>query len=166
MSFSHVWRAMTLQDIPAVYALQAEIHALLPEREEVFAEKLALYPQGCWVFEGPEGVAGYAFAHPFPDGQIAPLDDFLQAIPQGSDCLYLHDAAVAPSARGEQAADRLIALLRERARAEGFGALTLVSVYGTTQLWSRFGFVAAPAPGFETKLQAYGEGAMFMRAGQ
>lgn len=172
MSFSHKcsdewfheWRAMTPQDIPAVYALQAQIHALLPEREKIFAEKLALFPKGCFVFEGPEGLAGYAFAHPFPAGQIAPLDDFLGEIPKNADCLYLHDAAVAPAARGERAADRLIARLRDLARTEHLKALTLVSVYGTGRLWRRFGFAEAAAPGFAQKLSAYGDGAIFMRA--
>jgi len=46
------WRAMSACDLDAVVALAARIHVDHPERGEVLAEKLTLFPDGCFTLEG------------------------------------------------------------------------------------------------------------------
>jgi GNAT superfamily N-acetyltransferase len=158
------WRAMTAGDLAAVGALAATVHPDLPERPEVFAEKLRLFPRGCFVLQGEGGVLGYAFAHPWRLRAIPKLDAFLGGIPAGADCLYLHDAAVAPAARGQNAAARLVAALRAVAVAEGLRWLALAAVYGAARLWGRHGFVAVEGPELDDALAGYGETARYMIA--
>lgn len=148
---------MTAADLSAVCALAVEIHPSLPERPEVFAEKLRLFPEGCLVLQGEAGPLGYAFAHPWSLRAAPPLDDFLRAIPADAECLYLHDAAVLPAARGKNAASLLIELLRAEAARKQLHWLALVAVYGASRLWGRFGFVGLEDPALEAKLASYGE---------
>jgi ribosomal protein S18 acetylase RimI-like enzyme len=42
---------MTLADLPAVMRIGDEVHQALPEDEEVFRERLMLFPEGCFVLE-------------------------------------------------------------------------------------------------------------------
>jgi GNAT superfamily N-acetyltransferase len=155
---------MTADDLPAVCAIAATIHPTLPERPAVFSEKRGLFPQGCFVLEGEEGLNGYAFAHPWRLRSIPPLDGFLTQIPAAADCLYLHDAAVLPAARGKAAAPNLIALLRATATDAGLQRLALVSVYGTSALWSRLGFAAVADAALASALASYGPEAAYMAA--
>ena len=155
---------MTADDLAAVRDIAASIHPTLPERIEVFAEKLRLFPRGCFVLESVGGVAGYALAHPWRLRAIPPLDAFLTQISAAADCLYLHDAAVLPAARGKGAAPRLVALLRALAAEAGLPRLALVSVYGTSVLWNRLGFAAVEDTGLAKALAFYGDGATYMAA--
>jgi len=41
------WRQATAEDLGAIDAIGNGIHTSLPERPEVFAEKLTLFPAGC-----------------------------------------------------------------------------------------------------------------------
>ncbi|MFX9008082.1 hypothetical protein ABTN33_19340, partial [Acinetobacter baumannii] len=53
------WRAMSIADLPLVNVLAARIHPDYPEDEVVFAERLRLYPEGCRVLEGEQGLVAY-----------------------------------------------------------------------------------------------------------
>jgi len=44
-----VWRLASANDIDAITQLAEVIHPAFPERPEVLAEKLALFPSGCFV---------------------------------------------------------------------------------------------------------------------
>jgi ribosomal protein S18 acetylase RimI-like enzyme len=155
---------MTAVDLAAVSEISGEVHAALPERPEVFAEKFRLFPKGCFVLDSGGEVVGYAFSYPWLLNSIPPLDAFLEALPPQPNCLYLHDAAVRPQGRGKSAAAHLVSRLRTLAAELGLSRLALVSVYGTHRLWTRFGVSAVDDPALFSKLAAYGPGAKYMIA--
>jgi GNAT superfamily N-acetyltransferase len=135
-------------DLAEVAAIAVLCHPDLPEPPEVFAERLALFPSGCFVAEG-----GYAIAHPWA-GEAPPLACLLGALPDAPDHLFLHDVALRPETRGRG----LLPALLARLDALGFRETRLVAVRGTSALWARHGFVetGAAKPG-------YGPSAVAMR---
>jgi GNAT superfamily N-acetyltransferase len=161
MSKPH-WRPARTSDLAAICAIAAQIHPDLPEHPEVFAEKMRLYPDGCRVLIAGEDIAGYGLAHPWTQNRIAPLDGFLERLPEDADCLYVHDVAVLPNFRGGAARD-YVAAVEQLARASHIATLALVSVYATRPLWERLGFrpVTADAE-LRAKLASYGESATYM----
>lgn len=161
MSKPH-WRPARASDLAAICAIAARIHPDLPERSEVFAEKMRLCPDGCRVLVANDIIAGYGLAHPWTLNQIPPLDDFLVRLPENADCLYIHDVAVLPEFRGG-AARVCVAEIEALARASRIAALALVSVYATQTLWHHFGFRAVTADAvLRAKLASYGDGATYM----
>lgn len=161
MSKPH-WRRAHAGDLLAISTIAARIHPDLPERPEVFAEKMRLYPDGCRVLAASADVAGYGLAHPWVQHHIPPLDDFLDKLPNTADCLYVHDVAVLPDFRGD-VARAYVATIEGLARSSGIAMLALVSVYETRALWERLGFrpvTADAAP--HAKLAPYGAGATYM----
>lgn len=154
------WRPLAPADLREVERIARAVHPALPERREVFEEKLRLFPAGCFALEIDGGVAGYALAHGWTLGAAAPLDRFLGALPAAADCLYLHDVALLPQARGMGAAAALMEKLATVAADNRLGALALVSVYGTDRLWRRLGFESLEAA--SAQLPAYGAAARYM----
>jgi GNAT superfamily N-acetyltransferase len=164
MSKPH-WRPTRASDLPAISAIAARIHPGLPERPDVFAEKMQLYPEGCRVLITNEAIVGYGLAHPWMQHRIPPLDGFLERLPDDADCLYVHDVAVLPDFRGGTSR-AYVAAIEELAHAAGIAMLALVSVYATRPLWERLGFrpVIADAE-LRAKLASYGDGAIYMLRG-
>ncbi|MET4216505.1 GNAT superfamily N-acetyltransferase [Bradyrhizobium sp. LB7.2] len=161
MSKPH-WRPARASDLPAISAIAARIHPDLPERPEVFAEKMRLYPDGSRVLAAEDEIAGYGLAHPWTQHRIPPLDGFLEQLPGNADCLYVHDVAVLPGFRGGVAGD-YVAAIEQLARASGIATLALVSVYATRPLWERLGFRAVTANAeLRAKLASYGDNATYM----
>ncbi len=156
------WRTLTEADLDDVCRLAGTIHAGLGERPEVFAEKLRLYPRGCLALTLGGGVAGYVFSHPWSLGDPPALDAFLGALPERPDCLYLHDLAIAVSARGRGAAAAAINSLAAHAIEARLGAMALVSVHGAGPFWVRAGFRDALDPRLAEQLAAYGPDARYM----
>ncbi|MGH6793054.1 MAG: GNAT family N-acetyltransferase [Methyloceanibacter sp.] len=162
------WRAMGDGDLPAIAAIAEAVHPTLPERPEVFAEKLGLYPDGCFVLAGGGGgadgaVLGYAFAHPWQLNAVPKLDAFLSALPADADCLFLHDVAVARQARGQSASGALVARLVELAERHGLTALALAAVYGTGRHWARLGFAPVGNEAVAAQLKCYGAAQYMVR---
>jgi N-acetylglutamate synthase-like GNAT family acetyltransferase len=93
---------------------------------------------------------------------IPPLDEFLKALPEHAECLYLHDIVILPKARGGGAAARYVEYIKNLAAGMGIKSLALVSVYGTDVMWSRFGFQAIHSPDLSAKLASYGGTAKYM----
>lgn len=156
------WRAMRPEDLPGVCALAEIAHPGLPERREVFEEKLRLFPAGCFTLSRDGALAGYGISHPWTLHDIPSLDAFLGGLPPAPDCLYLHDVAAAPAARGHGAAAALILRLCDTARREGLAFLALTSVHGTRDLWARLGFSAASGDAAASRLRSYGPEAAYM----
>jgi GNAT superfamily N-acetyltransferase len=157
------WRRAHASDLAAISAIAARIHPELPERPDVLAEKLRLYPDGCRVLATGNAIAGYGLAHPWMQQQIPPLDDFLERLPEDADCLYIHDVAVLPDHRGG-AARAYVAEIEQLARSSGLARLALVSVYDTRVLWERLGFrPVAPDAALRDKLASYGASATYMQ---
>jgi len=154
------WQALTAADLAVLCGIAGRVHPALPERAEVFAEKLRLFPAGClkWVSGGR--MAGYGLAHPWALNSAPGLDAFMYALPGNAGCLYIHDVALLPEARGQGAARAFVLYAERLARGRGLGALALVSVYGTGPLWESCGF--RPAGTAATGLASYGPGAEYM----
>jgi len=159
-----VWTPLLESDIGGVDKIAREIHPTLPERREVFAEKLRLFPGGCFKFMFEGRMMGHAFSHPWMLYSIPPLDDFLGALPEKPDCIYVHDVAVLSPARGHNAAGMFIDRISEVARRLKIPHLACVSVYGTDVLWARFGFRIVTSNDISSKLVSYGESAKYMIA--
>jgi hypothetical protein len=158
------WESLHAADLPAVDAIANLIHPTLPERIEVLAEKLSLFSRGGWKLVLGHKILGYAIAHPWKIYSVPSLDTFLKNLPNNADCLYLHDIAILPEARGHQAAARCISNLNIVARTLYLPQMACVSVYGSFVLWQRYGFHIVPCPALEQKQHAYGSEAKYMLA--
>ena len=158
------WLPLLESDIEAVDRIAREIHKALPERSEVFAEKLRLFPRGCFKFMFEGRMMGYAVSHPWTLYSIPPLDDFLRELPSNPNCIYIHDIAVLPAARGHNAAGSCIAEIVKVAQQMDIQHLACVSVYGTDMLWARLGFRAVTSYESMSNLSSYGESAKYMIA--
>lgn len=159
------WRPLFPENIGRVSEIADEIHADLPERQEVLEEKIRLYPSGCWKRLSPSGkIVGYGIAHAWTLHIIPPLDAFLGALPQSPDCLYVHDVALLPEARGRNAGLDYMNILKKAAAQSGILNLACVSVYGADRLWSRMGFQCVNGKSINEKIAGYGSSAKYMIA--
>ncbi|AWM86459.1 GNAT family N-acetyltransferase [Microvirga sp. 17 mud 1-3] len=157
------WRPMTAGDLAAVKTIADFIHVNHPEEMPVFAERLALYPEGCHVAEAGARLVGYALSHPWRYGEPPPLDTPLGAIPEGATTFYLHDVALLPEGRGKGLAGTIVDHLADHAAAAGFDNLSLVAVNGSQGFWEKCGFRTAMTAALRAKLATYGSDALLMR---
>lgn len=105
---------------------------------------------------------GYGLAHCWVLGSIPPLDAFLEKVPQPADCLYIHDVALLPEARGDGSGGHYVQLMVECACKAGVDFLALVSVYDNQPFWAKRGFEVVSAPELDAKLRSYGPTAKYM----
>jgi ribosomal protein S18 acetylase RimI-like enzyme len=158
---------MTLSDIQDVVRVAAHVHPELPESEAIFAERVKLFPEGCLILLHQEtngdnsAIAGYAISHPIRSHQPPCLNTLLEQLPTYADQYYIHDLAILPEYRGRgYAAEGVRKML---AIGERYASTCLVSVYGTSEFWGRFGFVREDEDEkLKDDLGAYGDGAVFM----
>ncbi|MGE0719955.1 MAG: GNAT family N-acetyltransferase [Alphaproteobacteria bacterium] len=159
---------MRRDDLVVVERIATIVHPAFPESGDVPRERLALFPQGCFIaaIGGREGSVGYAVAHPGMLGRPPALDTLLGVLAARADCLYLHDVALLPVARGRGLGAVLVDRLRGLARREGLDRLALVAVNRSTPFWHRMGF--APWPGTDASLSgnlaSYGADAAYLVA--
>ncbi|RAK82799.1 GNAT family N-acetyltransferase [Aspergillus fijiensis CBS 313.89] len=159
------WRPLHPTDLPALTTIANQIHQSLPERPEIFAERIRLFPQGCWALEaGDDGqLVGYAISHPIRAGQPPALDTLLGRIAPDADQYYIHDVAVLPRVRGRGLAAEGVRRLLEVAGRYRYQTTGLVSVYGTEGFWGRFGFrVVEVGEELRGKVAGYGGEAVFL----
>ncbi|KAK0385511.1 hypothetical protein NLU13_6691 [Sarocladium strictum] len=157
------WRPMLAADLPAVDQLSNEIHPELPESPEVFAERLSLFPAGCFVVEDAGTIRGYIISHPIVKHEPPALDKNLGTIDPKADTYYIHDLVVSSQLRGRGLAGDGVQRVLETAAREGFSEICLISVYGTAGFWGRHGFEKQAIEGsLAKKLEGYGSDAVFM----
>lgn len=159
------WRPMLAADIAPAHALSEIIHPGYPEDRAVFVERQRLYPAGCFVLAGDDGLNGYALSHPYMQDRVPALNMLLGALPARRDTYYLHDIALLPAARGGGAGDAIVSILKEQARATGFDTISLVAVNDSGPFWQRHGFAARNVEALAEKLASYGRGTLYMRGG-
>lgn len=153
---------MAEADLPATNALAAFIHPAYPEDEAVFAERLALYPAGCRVFEQGDRTVAYVVSHPWRRFGAPALNSLLGALPAAPSTFYIHDLALSPEVRNTGAAARIVAWLVEHALAEHIQHMSLVAVNGSTGFWQRQGFTAKLDRTLARALGSYGGDAQYM----
>lgn len=162
---------MVTADLAAVLAAAAVVHPDYPEDRSVFAERLRLAPDGCFVLADPDatepaaarGLAGYLVSHPWHADSAPALDTLLGTLPERPGTWYLHDLALLPAARGGGAGAAIVARIAAHARSQGFATMSLVAVGGSAGFWGRQGFSVVEHPALAEKLASYGEAARFMR---
>jgi SAM-dependent methyltransferase/ribosomal protein S18 acetylase RimI-like enzyme len=153
---------MSVTDLPAVNALATRIHPAYPEDDTVFAERLRLYPAGCRVLEGEQGLVAYVVSHPWRHKEPPALNALLGALPPQPSTFYIHDLALAPEVQGTGAGGVIVALLAGHASASGLSSMSLIAVNGSAGFWQRHGFEAVQDPLLDAKLRSYGDDARFM----
>lgn len=158
------WRPMVPCDLDGVVAVARIAFPDHFEDYACFAERLTLYPQGCFVLDAGQ-VAGYLIAYPWRSGSAPPLNTVIGALPEGADVLYLHDLALHPDARGQGVTSLIVERLADRARADGWPAIALVAVNDATAFWERMGFRVVADPAMAAKLASYGADARSMVRG-
>lgn len=151
------WRPMAETDVAAVKAISDAVHGAYTEGVDIYAERLRLYPAGCWVLEQSGETQGYLISHPWLGDAPPKLDRRLSAIPTAADRLYLHDLALLPAARGSGAAGEAVALVLNIADAAGFERIALTAVNGADAFWRKQGFNP-----ITNQSAAYGEGSLLM----
>ncbi|MGP9812142.1 GNAT family N-acetyltransferase [Rhodopseudomonas sp. NSM] len=157
------WRPMTAADLAAVNAVAAQVHVAFPEDAAVFAERLALYPAGCFVLGGDgDGISGYVVSHPWRIAEPPALDTLLGSLPSPASTYYIHDVALLPHGRGHGAGAAVIALLLRQAVAAGLDSISLVAVNGSRRFWHRLNFHEMENPALAAKLASYGPDACYM----
>lgn len=155
------WRVCDATDIGSVMRVADAVHPGLPEDSRVFAERVALFPRGCYVLASSDDIYGYAISHPIYHGKPAALNSLLGEIAVNADQYYIHDVAILPEAKRRGHATAIIKLLLDVA--EEFLSVSLISVYGTTSFWERFGFrCVEDNETIRSKLREYGEEAVFL----
>jgi ribosomal protein S18 acetylase RimI-like enzyme len=149
-------------DLPAVLAIATLVHPDYPEDEAVFAERLALAPEGCLCLAEGSELAGYVVSHPWMLFDVPPLNARLGHLPEAVDLWYVHDLALLPAARGGGAARLVVGHLARRAQDAGYGAMALVAVNGSGPFWTRQGFREAHDPALDRTLASYDDAARYM----
>jgi len=153
---------MAEADLETVNQIADKIHTGLPERPEIFADKLAHCPEGCLTLELNGEIVGYGFSHPWLLNEIPPLDTFLGVLPKNPSCVYVHDVVVLPSKRGYGSAGQYIDVMKTLAKRLSISALALVSVYDTHPMWGKYGFKVVASTALAQKLKSYGDTARYM----
>jgi GNAT superfamily N-acetyltransferase len=150
---------MRAGDLPDVERISAIVHPAYPEGEAVPIERLRLFPAGCLIASRGGTAIGYAIAHPGTVGQPPALDTLLGALPERADCLYIHDVALLPEARGSRLGSAVVEVLAAIARDHRLRFLALTAVNDSTGFWRRQRFSETP---IDKGVASYGDGAIYM----
>ncbi len=154
------WRAMRPEDLSAVAAISDAVHGHFTETRETYAERLELYPTGCFVLEEGGQLIGFLVTHPWYRDSPPALDARLTVLPNPADIYYLHDVALLPEARGTGAGKTALALTIDAARRAGLAEIHLMAVNGADSFWRANGFMDLALS--VEKLAAYGGTACYM----
>nr|WP_278254210.1 GNAT family N-acetyltransferase [Sphingobium sp. BYY-5] len=131
---------MRVEDIAVVASISDAVHGAYTEWAAIYAERLMLYPAGCFLFERDGGALGYLISHPWRSGHPPALNRPIGAIPAEADLYYLHDLALARETRGTGAAQAAVRIALERAQVAGFARIGLTAVNGADGFWRQQGF--------------------------
>jgi hypothetical protein len=153
-----LWRTTAAADLPALHALSMRVHPDYPERCEVLAEKLRLYPRGCFVLASGQAIEGYCFSHPWTKGAVPALDTFLGQLPARPTTYYVHDLTLDAGLRGLGHGRAIVPLLFECARSLGISHVSLVAVNRRGPFWQVAGFMRTADEALQAVTQAkYGD---------
>lgn len=155
------WRPMRSDDSATAADVANAIHLSYPEDPFVVRDRLAVYPEGCFVLADKARLYGYFVAHPWVLGEPPALNSALGALPEKPDCFYLHDMALLPFVRGRGFAVEALDMVVAQARAGDFDTVFLMAVGDAHGFWERTGFTRYegyrpdPAKGYGPEAAAY-----------
>lgn len=157
------WQPMSAADIDAVVAIADVVHPGFPENRSVLAERLRLYPDGCFMLcgEADGNPVGYALSHPWEAAGVPLLNCKIGELPV-PEVYYIHDIALLPEARGLRASNHAVALIETAAARLGLQRIALVAVNNSAAFWQRHGFIPEPGEKWSLKLASYGDDAAYM----
>lgn len=157
------WRPMIESDLDAVAAIALVSFPDHFEGRPMFANRLALAAQGCFVLSEGEGEAvGYAVSYPWRIDSAPPVNSLIEAIPADADVSYLHDLALRPDMRGGGATRTIVEQLADQARSRDWPAIALVAVNDAIGFWTKQGFEVRENDAVRAKLASYGADARYM----
>lgn len=159
------WRAMKAADLDGAHTLSQTVHVAFPEEKIFLTEKLQLFPQGCFILDAGENVAGYCFSHPWDASPPQKLNAPIGALPAIWSSYFIHDLTLDERYRGQHFASRIVEKLMQLALSLNLPHMTLISVYPANEnFWRKQGFTETPDPSFQTVARAggYGRDALHM----
>lgn len=162
MTGSHPWRRATLADTVDIVRLSKAHLGPYAEGEEVFAERIRLAPDGCFVLTKHSRTVGYFFSHPWVRMKPPALHEMLGAIPPDADCWYVHDVAVDHEYRGGGVVADVCERVFRVAAAAGYRVVMLVAVSGADGYWAKLDFRDRTTDALRHKLKDYGDDAVYM----
>jgi hypothetical protein len=154
------WRRAVAQDTAAIAVLARSELGDYGEAADLYAERIALAPDGCWVFADGDAILGHCISHPWCRFAPPAMHAMLGTLPADADCWYLHDVVVAQEGRGTKAVERLLPILAEAAATHGIATLALIAVGGADAYWARQGFTAV-----DRGAAGFGADAVYMERG-
>ncbi|MDI2112140.1 GNAT family N-acetyltransferase [Commensalibacter nepenthis] len=138
-------------------------HEIEPESPEVMASKLHTSPNTCFVAKDTNGVRGYLLSLPSSLGNPPQLHSNTQTTEPDPNCLYLHDLAIHPNARGLGVGKLLIQYFAKTALEKQFQHASLISIQNSVPFWEKYGFKVIPPNAYlQKKLKTYGDNATYM----
>jgi ribosomal protein S18 acetylase RimI-like enzyme len=155
------WRNVRTDDLDAVVALARLAFPDHFEDRRCFAERLSLFPKGCFALDGPAGLSGYLISYPWISMSVPPVNALIHELPARADVIYLHDLALHPDARGLGLARAAVEKLVEQAEGDGWRQIALVAVNDAAAFWKAARFRASSACGV-AGLASYGDHAIYM----
>ncbi|MEN3930311.1 GNAT family N-acetyltransferase [Microvirga sp. W0021] len=156
------WRLMRNSDMQDVSRIAAIVHPDFPEDDAIFAERLELAPEGCFILELEGEACGYMFSHPWLDSDIPPLNTLLGKLPASPQTWYLHDIALMPQARSRGQTSPIIRHLFSIGQAADLPTVSLVAVNGSQGFWQHMGFEDVSSEKLKEKLLSYDDAARYM----
>ena len=94
------WRGLRADDIPKLARVAGKVHPGLPESDEIFLERVMLFPEGCMALvDENDSLSGYAISHPIRYRQVPLLNQLLGSIAPDADQYFIHDIAILPECR-------------------------------------------------------------------
>jgi GNAT superfamily N-acetyltransferase len=101
---------------------------------------LKAFPAGANFLVVGKKIVGYLFFHPWFSGRAKELNNKSFSLTGKEDCLYLHDLAVLPEARGKGITKTALDYFDSVAKQLGFSQQFLVAVQGSKEFWESNGF--------------------------
>lgn len=163
--YPFVLRPMRINDLVSVLHIQSCCYDQSKQESEAsFLSKLQASPSTCLIAEQNGHNVSYLIALPSDSALPPPLHAPNYTPPQRPDCLYLHDLAIHPAARGTGIATALIHLFFQRAQEAGLRHASLTAVNNSQSFWARYGFQPIePDTRLASRLASYGQEAQYMR---
>ena len=156
-------------DLPEILRIQALCYqAIEPEDAAAYANKLALAPDCAFVMAAAdEPLRAYLFALPITLEQPPALNASDLRLPEQANCLYLHDMAIDPAARGQGLSAPLMAAFFAAAQTRQLAWCSLIAIQNSSAFWLRYGFAQqalSHSPAMLSKLASYGQAQYLLQA--